>query len=253
MMNYRLALTFAAALAVASCSSSPDESRVPLTEAEAMYQQAQEQMASGSLTSARVTLEDFLTRYPFGPYAEQVQLDLIYLTYKLDDIQKALANIDRFLRLNPNHRDIDYVMYMRGMVNQRAEYSAIQEMVGVDRSDRDPSFAKQAFEDFSNLLREFPESKYAADAKQRMVWLKSRLAQYELAVAQYYMKREAYLAAANRGRYVLEYFSNTPEVEAALAIMVESYDQMGLDDLREQARATLRKNYPNNSLANANN
>jgi len=249
MMNCRLVLTLVAALAVTSCSSAPDEAPVAQSNAEGTYQLSQRQIARGNFIAARQTLEGFASRYPFGPYAHQVQLDLIYLTYKLDDTEKALANIDRFLRLNPNHRDIDYVMYMRGLVNQRAEYNGMQNLFGVDRSDRDTSFAKQAFTDFSDLLREFPESKYAADAKQRLVWLKSRLAKSELAAAQYYMKRDAYLAAANRGKYILEYFSDTPEVEAALAIMVESYDQLGLDEFRDQARATLRQNFPNNALA----
>lgn len=251
-MKIRLVLTLFAAIAVSSCSSAPDEQEVQLTDADAFYQRAQSQMAAGNFSTAVQALSQFATRYPFGPYTNQVQLDLIYLHYKMDDTERALATIDRFLSLNPNHRDIDYVMYMRGLVNQRAEYNLIQDLAGVDRSDRDPSFAKQAFDDFAALVGEFPESKYSTDAKQRMVWLKSRLAQYELAVARYYMKREAFLAAANRGRYVLEYFQEMPEVEEALVIMVEAYDRLELNQLRDEARATLRENFPDNQVAQNN-
>ena len=136
---------------------------------------------------------------------------------------------------------------MRGLVNQRAEYNAIHEIAGIDRSDRDSTMAKEAFKDFAELIRKFPDSKYAADAKQRMVALKSRLAKKELAVAQYYMERQAYLAAANRGRYVVEHFGDMPEAENALAIMVESYEQLGLDELRQDA-LTVLKRHPNNRL-----
>lgn len=243
----RLALMFVAAFSISACSSSPDEVDIaPISDAETEFNRAQESLGFGNFSGARDRLDAFLTRYPFGPYSQQAQLDLIYINYKLDDFEQALAQIDRFLSLNPNHKDIDYVMYMRGLVNQRAEYNAIQALAGIDRADRDPSFAKQAFADFAALLSEFPTSPYAADAKQRMVWLQQRLARYEVAVAEYYMKREAYLAAANRGRYVLEYFQTTPQVERALEIMIEAYDLLELTELANEARATLAQNFPNN-------
>lgn len=237
-------------LSLAGCSSNSERSAEDLkySQVELMYEQAQQQLEMGNLNLAQEQLSTLNSRYPFGPFAHQVQLDLIYVHYKLDNTDEALAAIDRFISLNPNHKDVDYALYMRGLVNQRAEYNAIHEIAGIDRSDRDSTMAKEAFKDFAELLRKFPDSKYAADAKKRMVGLKSRLAQKELAIAQYYMERQAYLAAANRGRYVVEHFGDMPEAENALAVMVESYEQLGLTQLRDDALAVLRANYPNNDL-----
>lgn len=246
-------ILFASALlsvSLAGCSSNSERTTEDLkySQVELMYEQAQEQLEMGNLNLAQEQLSTLNSRYPFGPFAHQVQLDLIYVHYKLDNTDEALAAIDRFISLNPNHKDVDYALYMRGLVNQRAEYNAIHDIAGIDRSDRDSTMAKEAFKDFAELLRKFPDSKYAADAKKRMLALKSRLAKKELAVAQYYMERQAYLAAANRGRYVVEHFANMPEVENALAVMVESYEQLGLTELRNDALAVLRANYPNNDL-----
>lgn len=245
-----LLLSALLSVSLAGCSSNSDNSSEDLkySQIELMYEQAQEQLEMGNLNLAQEQLSTLNSRYPFGPFAHQVQLDLIYVNYKLDNTDEALAAIDRFISLNPNHKDVDYALYMRGLVNQRAEYNAIHEIAGIDRSDRDSTMAKEAFKDFAELIRKFPDSKYAADAKQRMVALKSRLAKKELAVAQYYMERQAYLAAANRGRYVVEHFGDMPEAENALAIMVESYEQLGLDELRQDALTVLKANYPNNRL-----
>lgn len=246
-MKLRISLLLALSVMLAACSSSPDDealdSRV-LNDADALYQRAQTNIASGNFSTAQEILQQHATRYPFGPYAHQVQMDRIYVYYKLANIDKALAEIDRFMQLNPNHPNLDYVMYMRGLVNHRADANTMQDLVGIDRADRDPSKAEEAFNDFSRLLRQFPDSKYAADAKQRMIAIKSRLASYELAVARYYMKREAWLAAANRGKYVLENYPDVAETEDALAIMMQSYDRLGLEELRDDARATLATNFP---------
>ncbi|RUO57906.1 outer membrane protein assembly factor BamD [Pseudidiomarina insulisalsae] len=245
-MKLRISLLLALTIMLGACSSSPDEdlSAEVLNDAALLYERAQGNIAAGNFSNAQRILKQHATRYPFGPYAHQVQMDQIYVNYKLGDIDKALAEVDRFMQLNPNHPNLDYVMYMRGLINQRADANVIQEMVGIDRSDRDPSKAEQAFNDFSTLLRRFPDSKYAADAKQRMIAIKSRLAKYEIAVAEYYMKRDAWLAAANRGKYVLENYPDVPQTEQALAIMMESYDVLGLEELRDSARATLETNFP---------
>ncbi|MBL4857249.1 MAG: outer membrane protein assembly factor BamD [Idiomarina sp.] len=250
-LSRSLVLSSVLGLMLAGCSSQSEEEQVAKTQIEAMYDQAQESMANGNLNLAQEQLSSLNKRYPFGPYAHQIQLDLIYLHYKLDNTDEALAAIDRFISLNPNHKDVDYALYMRGLVNQRAEHNAIHNLAGVDRSDRDSSMAEEAFKDFAELVRKYPKSEYAADAKKRLIALKSRLAKKELAIAQYYMERQAYLAAANRGRYVLEHFSDTPEVENALAIMVESYGQLELPELREDAMKVLRANFPENQLVSA--
>jgi outer membrane protein assembly factor BamD len=251
-MKLRIILACVVGLYLTGCAGSADTdgSEVVMSDAESGYQTARQQIASSNFSAAAQTLTQLSTRFPFGPLAHQVQMDLIYVHYKTADIDKALAAIDRFTRLNPNHPDLDYVLYMRGLVNQRADYNGVQEFVGIDRADRDPSKATEAFNDYAELIRRFPDSKYAADARQRMLGIKGRLARHELTVANYYIKREAWLAAANRGKYILEYFHDMPEVEQALIIMATSYGALELTELRDDAIATLRANFPNSVFFN---
>lgn len=235
---------------VSACSSSPDEQDIIIgnRSEQALYMDAKEKMKLGNFSAATITLSALDSKYPFGPYSHQVQLDLIYSYYKSGKTPEAIATIDRFTRLNPNHSDVDYALYMRGLTNMEADKNIFQELVGIDRSDRDPSQSREAFEDFRRLIEKYPESKYAADAQKRMLHIKNRLAKYEIAIARFYMRREAFVAAANRGRYVLEYYSDTGHVQEALEIMVECYDQLKLDELKANAMKALKLNYPNSSF-----
>ena len=239
-----------AILVLAGCSSSPDDEDLVIANqgAQALYEDAKEKMKVGNFNAATATLSALDSRFPFGPLSHQVQLDLIYSYYKTSKTEQALATIDRFTRLNPNHSDVDYAFYMRGLSNMEADRNLFQDIVGIDRSDRDPSRSRQAFEDFRSLIEKYPNSKYAADAQKRMLHIKSRLAKYEIIIARYYMRREAFVAAANRGRYVLEYYSDTNHVQQALEIMVECYDQLKLDELKNNAMKTLKLNYPDSSF-----
>ncbi|MFT4993386.1 MAG: outer membrane protein assembly factor BamD, partial [Paraglaciecola sp.] len=239
-----------AILVLAGCSASPDEEELVVANqgANALYEDAKEKMKVGNFNAATATLSALDSRFPFGPLSHQVQLDLIYSYYKTSKTDQALATIDRFTRLNPNHSDVDYALYMRGLSNMEADKNLFQDLVGIDRSDRDPSKSKEAFEDFRRLIEKHPNSKYAADAQKRMLHIKSRLAKYEIAIARYYMRREAFVAAANRGRYVLEYYSDTTHVQQALEIMVECYDQLQLEELKNNAMKTLKLNYPDSSF-----
>lgn len=240
-----------AALMLGACSSSPKDEDLALVNQgpDVLYQKAKENLTNGNFSGAAKTLSALDSRFPFGPYSHQVQLDLIYAYYKTGDQEQALATIDRFIRLNPNHSDVDYVYYMRGLVNMDAESNLFQDMLGIDRADRDPTKAREAFSDFRQLIEKFPDSKYAADAQKRMVYIKNRLAKYELAIARYYMKRQAYVAAANRGKYVLEHFQDTPYLQEALELMVECYDQLALPELKEHTLRTLKLNFPNSQYA----
>ncbi len=239
-----------AMISVAGCSSSDNEEKAVLANmgAQQLYDRAKQSMEVGNFSAAAQTLSALDSRYPFGPLSHQVQLDLIYSYYKSGKNEEALATIDRFIRLNPNHSDVDYAYYMRGLTNMESDSNLFQELMNIDRTDRDPSKSRQAFEDFRRLIQQYPDSKYAADAKQRMVYIKDRLARYEIAIARFYMRRQAYVAAANRGRYVIEHFPNTTQVKEALEIMVASYEQLGLDELRENAMKTLRLNYPDSDF-----
>ncbi|UAA39957.1 outer membrane protein assembly factor BamD [Paraneptunicella aestuarii] len=235
-----------------ACSSSPDDEDIVIANkgAEALYEDAKRSMEVGNFSQAAATLSALDSRYPFGPLSHQVQLDLIYAYYKSNKTDECLATIDRFIRLNPNHSDVDYAIYMRGLVNMGSDSNFFQDIVGIDRSDRDATQARQAFNDFKGLIEKYPNSRYAADSRKRMGHIKNRLAKYELAVARYYMKRDAYVAAANRGQYVVEQFSDTGHVQEALEIMVECYEQMGLQDLKNNALQTLRLNFPESSYVN---
>lgn len=234
---------------MAGCSSSSDDIElIPDKSAQALYLDAKSSLDNGLYQKAIGLLTAIDSRYPFGPISHQVQLDLIYAYYKAGNVPQGVALADRFLRLNPTHQDIDYVYYMRGLLNQSSERNAFQELAGIDRSDRDSSKSREAFNDFKTILTKYPDSKYAKDAQQRMVYLKSRLARYELKVAEFYYKREAYAAAVNRGRYIVENFAPIPEVEPALEIMIKGYDKLGLEDLEINARQVMAANYPNNEL-----
>jgi outer membrane protein assembly factor BamD len=239
-----------AALTLSACSSVEDDQRelVANQGAHALYKEAKKNMDVGNFSAAAQILSTIDSKFPFGPLSHQVQLDLIFSYYKTGDVAQTLATIDRFVRLNPNHADVEYAFYMRGVINMEQDSNLFQELFNVDRSDRDPSKSREAFEDFRRLLEKHPDSKYATDAKQRMLHIKDRLARYEIAVARFYMRREAWVAAANRGRYVLEHFADTQQVKPALEIMVSSYDQLGLDELKTNAIKTLRINYPDSEF-----
>ncbi len=236
-------------LTITGCSSvEKEEDIVPDKSAQALFVDARKALDSGLYQKAIQILSAIDSRFPFGPISHQVQLDLIYAYYKSGDAAQGIALTDRFLRLNPNNSNTDYVYYMRALINLSTEDNLFQDMAGIDRSDRDPTASKSAFEDFKLIVTQHPNSKYAADARMRMIAIKSRLAQYEIKVAEFYLKREAYASAANRGRYVVEYFAPSPEVEQALEIMIECYDKLELTDMKKNALQVLAANYPNNSL-----
>lgn len=237
------------AMVLSGCSASVEEvDKVPDLSAQALYADAREALDNGLFQKSIQLLSAIDSRFPFGPISHQVQLDLIYAYYKSGDAAQGLALADRFLRLNPTHANADYVYYMRGLINLSTEENLFQDAVGIDRSDRDPSGAKDAFKDLKKVVEDYPQSKYAADARKRMLGIKSRLARYELAVAKFYLEREAYAAAANRSRYIVEYFSPGDEVEQALLIMIQCYDKLGMTELKSNAKQVLAANYPENSL-----
>ncbi len=254
ILNYMKKITINIILLVLAfgligCSSKSDDvDKVPDRSAQALYADARQALDNNLYQKAIQILSAIDSRFPFGPISHQVQLDLIYAYYKSGNAAQGIALADRFLRLNPTHQNVDYVYYMRGLINQSTEENLFQDLAGIDRSDRDPSASRKAFNDFRKVVDEFPQSKYAADARKRMIFIKSRLAKYELAVAEFYFKREAYAAAANRGRYIIEYFSPSPEVEKALEIMIQCYDKLALDDLKANAQQVLAANFPDNEL-----
>ncbi len=232
------------------CSSSENNEidKVPDKSAQSLFADARQALDNSLYQKAIQLLSAIDSRFPFGPISHQVQIDLIYAYYKSGDTAQGIALSDRFLKLNPSHPNIDYVYYMRALINISTEDNLFQDLAGMDRSDRDPTASREAFSDLKKILSNYPQSKYAADSRKRMIEIKSRLAKYELSVARFYLKREAYASAANRGRYIVEYYSPSIEVEAALEIMIECYDKLNLDDLKNNAKQVLAANYSNNAL-----
>jgi len=245
------AILLAATVALTGCSSSEIEiEKVPDRSAQALFVDAREALDGGLYQKAIQILSAIDSRFPFGPISHQVQLDLLFAYYKTGNAEQGIALADRFLRLNPTHSNVDYVYYMRALINISTEENLFQDLAGIDRSDRDPTASRNAFNDFRKIVEEYPNSKYAADARKRMIAIKSRLAKYELAVANFYFKRDAFISAANRARYVVEYFAPSNEMEPALEMMVKCYEALNLDDLKRNALQVLAANYPNNPLVN---
>lgn len=228
------------ALLLAGCASTGEET---LPEEE-YYEQARSSMNAGNFESAQQNLEALETYYPFGRYAEQAQLDLIYARYQNLDLQGARSAADRFLRLNPQSENADYALYMRGIASYYMDLGLAARYFPIEVDARDPGQQLQAFEDFSQLVNRYPESQYTADARQRMIAIRNRMAGQELAAAEYYIKREAYIAALNRTRTVVEEYNRTPAVEEALVIMAEMYARLGLDQERKDTARVLARNFP---------
>jgi outer membrane protein assembly factor BamD len=186
------------------------------------------------------------TRYPFGRYTEQSMLDLGYAHYKAHQPENALSTLDRFIRTYPAHDNVDYAYYLKGLVNFEENLGVLERIMPERVRDRDQTAALDAFSDFSELLRRYPDSRYAADARQRMVFLRNNLAAYEVSVAEYYMRRQAYIAVVNRARYLLENYPGTPENAEALKLLHQAYGELNMPELADDAFAVLEANYPDN-------
>jgi len=226
----------------AACSSNETISE-NLGEGE-LYRQAQADLDSKSYTSAINKLKALESRYPFGRFAEQAQLELIYAYYRNTEPEAARSSAERFIRLHPQHPNVDYAYYLKGLASFDQDRGLLARFLPLDMTKRDPGAARDSFNEFAQLTTRFPNSRYAPDAKARMVYLRNLLAANEIHVAAYYLRRQAYVAAANRGRYVVENFQGTPAVADGLAVMTEAYQRMGLDELAETSLETLKLNYP---------
>lgn len=210
-----------------------------------LYAEAKEAMADGAYDKAVKYFETLEARYPYGRYAQQAQIEIAYAYYKSGDAASALAAADRFIRLHPNHPNVDYVYYLKGIVNFNEDLGLLGHVSGQDMTERDPKAAKDSFDAFKELAAKFPSSKYTPDAIQRMEYLVNALASHEVHVARYYYNRGAFVAAANRAQYAVKTYPQAPALEEALFIMVKAYDQLGLSQLRDDAERVMRRNFPN--------
>ncbi len=231
---------------MAACSSLTSDS-VDLTQgwsAEKIFSEAKSAQGSRNYESSNKYLEKLEARFPYGRFAQQAQLEMAYNYYKDQEPALALATIDRFMKQNPSHPSLDYAMYLKGLVTFNESQGFLSNISKQDMSERDPKAAKESFNSFKDLTQRFPESKYSKDAAIRMGYLIGAMATYELHVGYYYFQRGAYLAAANRGRALLDNYANTKQVEGALGLMIQSYDRLELKDLSADAKRVLDKNFP---------
>ena len=210
-----------------------------------LYTTAKESMNEGAYEQAIKYYEKLESRYPYGRFAQQAQIDIAYSYWKSGEPASALAACDRFIKLHPNHPNVDYVYYLRGLINFNEDLGLLAILSQQDMTERDPKGARESFDAFRELITRFPDSKYTPDATLRMKYLVNALAQLEVHVARYYMKRSAYLAAVNRAQYAVKSYPDVPATEEALFIMVKAYDQLGMNDLRDDAERVMRKNFPN--------
>lgn len=225
-----------------SFGEKPDETRN--WSVERFYAEAKSAVQRGDYEKAIEYYEGLQARYPFGPYAQQAQLEVAYAYFKFSEPESAISAVDRFIELYPQHAHLAYAYYLKGLVNFNQTMGLLQRYVPLDMDQRDPRTAREAFAAFSELLGKFPDSRYARDARQRMLYLRNKLAMHEVYVANYYMKRKAYLAAANRARGVVEGYQRTPAVPYALRIMTDAYERLDLPQLARDTRRVLEGNFP---------
>ena len=210
-----------------------------------LYAEAKTAMGDGAYDKAVKYFEKLEARYPYGRYAQQAQIETAYAYYKQGDKALAIAACDRFIRLHPNHPNVDYMYYLKGLVDFNEDLGLLGYVSMQDLTERDPKAAQEAFEAFKALVERFPESKYAKDSALRMAYLVNALASHEVHVARYYMRRGAYIAAANRAQSARKTYPDAPGTEGALVSMVKGYDVLGMNDLRDDAERVMRKNFPN--------
>lgn len=239
-------------LLIAGCVSTKEDGFLSTNTSEAeLYKSAQKSLRRRRFQDAIEDLQTMEKLYPFGEYSKSAQLSLIYAHFGDEEPESARAMANRFIRLHPQHRNVDYAYYMKGLMDFPKAKTIFQRVFKVDLSKRDISEARASFNEFSTLVKRFPKSEYTPDALKRMEFLRNLLARHEIHVANYYFKRKAYLAAANRGRYVIENFQRTPAIPDALAIMAQGYHEMKLHDLSDDSVRTLRQNFPDYPALNA--
>ena len=242
--NISLLSIFILSIMISSCSSNEEMPDERLLEKE-LYDQAQFRLKDGSYSMAIRSLEALESRFPFGRYAEQAQAELIYAYYMNSQFEASQSAAERFINLHPRHTHSGYAYYMKGLASFTDDSGLFSRYFQSDLAKREVVMAQQSFDELSDFIARYPDSKYVPHAKQRMIYLRNLLAQHEVYVADFYMKRGAYLAAIGRAKYVIEHLPNTPQTPYALSILVEAYGLMEYEELRKINLEILNSNYPN--------
>ena len=247
-MQKKLSLVVATGvlLSLSACNLLPEKTdetkNWPVTK---LYAEARGEMNAGHYESAIKMFERLETNYPFGNYAVQAQMEIAYGYYKMQDQAQALAAVERFIKLHPNHPTVDYMYYLRGLINFNDQIGFLGALYAQDPTERDPKATRESFQAFKELVDKFPDSTYAEDSLARMKYLINAMAQYDVHVANYYFRRGAYLASLNRAMNAVNDYQDAPAREEALFLMTRNYDKMGMHDLRDDAKRVFLKNYPN--------
>jgi outer membrane protein assembly factor BamD len=236
------------ALALGGCSFGDKLDEKKDWSAADYYRAAKEEFDQHSWDAAIKLYEQLESKFPFGRFAQQAQLEVAYCYYKQNETASAVTALEKFVKLHPNHQNVDYALYLKALANFREEVGPLATLVDQDLADRDPKAARESFEGFKDLVTRYPESRYASDSRDRMAYLIEALARHEIRVARYYLARGAYLAAANRAQDAVTRFPNSPAHREALDILIEAYDRMGMGELRDDAKKVLARNFPKDPM-----
>ena len=215
---------------------------------EKLYEHGHKSMMAGDYRGAVRNYEALEARFPFSEQSRQAKLDIIYSYYKSHETESAIDAADQFIRENPTHPRVDYAMYVKGLVYFERAPNFLERWFNTDLTERPPQDVKGSFQAFQTLIERHPDSEYVQDARQRMIYLRNRLAEYEVHVADYYLRRLAYVAALSRARYCIENYDGAPATRDALDVMISAYEGMGLKDLAQESRAVYALNYPDAEL-----
>lgn len=237
----RLLLCTTLAVLMAGCSHMRSK---PLNNADDLYDKAYKDMVAGDFSTAIKSFEQLEARFPFSNVTRQAQLDLMYAYYENGDKENVIDQAEQFIRENPAHPRCDYAWYMKGLANFDRDRNIFERWARADLTKRPPEESRTSFMAFQVLVQRYPDSRYAADARQRMIFLRNRLANFEVYVARYYYNRGAYVAALNRAKYAIENYDGAPVTKDALIITRDSYLKLGMKDLADKSDAVLKQNYP---------
>jgi outer membrane protein assembly factor BamD len=238
------AVLIALMLALLAACGSTIEQETETLPVEELYSEAKASLDAGNYERAVRYYKRLTSRFPFGDFAEQAQLDLAYAQFKRSEYDDAISTVNRFIKTYPAHPKIDYAYYLRGLINFERNRSYIDRLLPSQAGNRDLDSARLSFNDFGEMLRRYPDSSYAPDARQRMVFLRNDLAYHELTVARYYYRRSAFVASANRAKYIVENYQQAEQIPDALAMMAMSYEALGLPDLAADTKRVLQMNAP---------
>jgi outer membrane protein assembly factor BamD len=246
-MNLRIILLIASSFLILACGPAKEVDVTAGWSAEKLYHSAKNELNKENYLTAIERYEILESRYPFGKYATQAQLDVGYAYFKYDELDAAIAAIDRFIKINPRHEAVEYAYYLKGLVNFNRGGSILDKVHKRDKAEHDKSILLASYNDFLLLLRRFPQSKYAADSRQRLIYLRDNLARADLKIARYYASRDAWVAASNRAKFIIQAYPGTSSIKSALEIQVMAYRQLGLDELAADTQRILDLNYKEES------